>query len=61
MLAGVASGVFASYEESVKKCVQKDLEITPDPQNREVYERGFKIYKKIHDALAPVYKEMADS
>ena len=61
MLAGVASGVFGSYKDSVEKCVHKDLEITPNPQNREVYERGFKLYKKIHDALAPVYKEMVNS
>ena len=61
MLAGVASGVFSSYEDSVEKCVHKDINITPDPHNRNVYERGFRLYKKIHDALAPIYKEMANS
>ncbi|MHC1758982.1 MAG: xylulokinase [Negativicutes bacterium] len=59
MLAGVATGIFSSFEDSVKKCVRSDAEIYPDPGNKEIYERGFSLYKEIHDALAPLYKKMA--
>jgi xylulokinase len=59
MLAGVASGVFNSFEDSVDKCVRKDCSVIPNPENNEVYERGFLIYKQIHDAMAPVYKQIA--
>ncbi len=55
MLAGVACGVFASFEESVEKCARPDRIYEPDPENVAVYERYFKRYKAIHDALAPIY------
>lgn len=59
MMAGVASGVFSSYEDSVEKCVKTDMIINPNPENRRVYEKGFLTYRKIHDALAPIYRELA--
>jgi len=57
MLAGVASGVFHSFEESVEKCVKVDAYVKPDMENHRKYEKGFQRYKKIHDALVDVYKE----
>jgi len=59
MLAGVATGVFGSYEESVEKCVRKDCEVVPNPANSEVYDQGFGFYKQIHDAMAPIYHQIA--
>ncbi len=62
MLAGVASGVFSSFEDSVRTCVKYAGEtVLPNEDLREVYDRGFGIYKQIHDALEPVYHRMADS
>ncbi len=58
MLAGVASGIFSSYEESVEKCVETETVVRPDPQNFKRYQRGFEIYKRIHDALAEIYTDM---
>ncbi len=58
MLAGVATGVFTSFEDSVEKCIKVETFIEPDETNHRKYKEGFKIYKKIHDALAPVYKHM---
>ena len=58
MLAGVAIGVFSSFEDSVKKCVKPERQIEPNPQNHKIYQKGFKTYKEIHDALAPIYKNM---
>ncbi len=57
MLAGIAVGVFADAEDAVKKCV-KEVDITyPNPENTLKYQEVFKTYKKIHDALAPIYNE----
>ncbi|MBE6750826.1 MAG: xylulokinase [Ruminococcaceae bacterium] len=57
MLAGVAVGVFADAKDAVSKCV-KQVDVTyPNPENTPKYRKVFKTYKKIHDALAPIYNE----
>lgn len=57
MLAGIAAGVFKDAGDAAEKCV-KPVDIThPNPQNTEKYREIFKTYKKIHDALAPIYRE----
>lgn len=58
MLAGVASGVFASYEESVARCTQVGETITPNQENKTIYDNGFYLYQRMQEALAPVYQEM---
>ena len=59
MLAGVSSGVFKSFEHSVEVCTKMGAMVYPNRENRAVYDRGFEFYKRIHDALAPIYKDMA--
>lgn len=62
MLAGVACGLFSSFEDSVKTCVHYRGEpILPDGERKVVYDRGFGIYKQIHDALEPVYHSLSQS
>ncbi len=57
MLAGIAVGVFENAGEAVEKCV-KEKDITyPNHENTEKYRKAFEEYKKIHDALAPIYSE----
>ena len=60
MLAGVAIGMFAGFEESVEKCVRVTDEVTPIPENVAVYEKGFRKYRMIQKALAPVYHEKGE-
>ena len=60
MMAGVATGIFSSFEESVEKCVKVQEVVKPDPGNHRVYQKGFATYKKIHDALAPIYAGLAE-
>lgn len=56
MLGGIAAGVFSDPADAVKKCV-KEVDITyPNPENTAKYRKLFKDYKKIHDALAPIYQ-----
>jgi len=57
MLAGIAVGVFKDAKDAVEKCV-KEVDVTyPNPENTEKYREVFRTYKKIHDALAPIYNE----
>ena len=57
MLAGIAVGVFKDAKEAVKKCVKVMDTVIPNPENTAKYAEIFKIYKKVHDALAPIYRE----
>lgn len=57
MLAGIAAGVFQDVEDAVAKCVKSRDIVYPDPENTQKYREVFAIYKKIHDALAPIYRE----
>ena len=55
MLAGIAVGVFSDAKDAVRKCVKPVDVIRPDLNNTEKYKKVFLEYKKIHDALAPIY------
>lgn len=57
MLAGIAVGVFKDAKEAVKKCVKVMDTVIPNPENTAKYAEIFKTYKKVHDALAPIYRE----
>ena len=58
MLAGVASGVFASHQEAADKCIRLKDEILPDPKGIAFYEEQFALYKGIQAALAPIYHRL---
>ena len=55
MLAGIAVGIFKNPGEAVKKCVKPKELVHPNLVNTEKYRKVFARYKKIHDALAPIY------
>ncbi len=55
MLAGVALGVFKNKCDAVNKCVKYTSVTKPYLENTEKYRKVFAEYKKIHDALAPIY------
>lgn len=55
MLAGIAAGVFSDPADAVKRCVKPKSVTVPNPENTEKYRKVFEEYKKIHDALAPIY------
>lgn len=58
LLAGIALGVFSSEMEAVRRCVTIDREFTPDPDIHQLYQRQFRLYRKIHDLLEAVYHEI---
>ena len=58
MLAGVATGVFASHADAVKRCVRVTGETLPDKEGVAFYNEHFDIYQAIQKALAPIYHRM---
>lgn len=57
MLAGVASGVFHDYADAVSKCITPKAVYMPNPESTAHYAKHFEVYRRIHDALAPIYAE----
>ena len=55
MLAAVGIGWFSSYEEITERCIEISSVTEPVRENVEKYAELFFRYKRIHDALAPVY------
>lgn len=57
MLAGVVSGMFKDYTDSVEKCVKVSGRIDPNEANVKIYDKGFRVYKEIQKALSAVYRD----
>ena len=56
LVAGTGVGIFADVKDAVAKCLNVDRTIRPDAAAAKEYDRLYRCYRKIHDALAPVYK-----
>lgn len=55
MLASVAVGLFADFGEAVSVCVRRGGVTEPCRENTERYAALLAEYRRIHDALAPLY------
>ena len=55
LLAGTGTGVFPDVKSAVARCLRIDRTVEPDPAAVAKYTRLFACYRRIHDALAPVY------
>lgn len=58
MLAGIALGVFRDAKEAVSLCIKEKGITHPNPENTEKYRKIFERYKKIAEALSPIYHEV---
>ena len=58
LLAGTGAGIFTDSAAAVKRCLHLDRTLEPDAENAACYKEQFLKYKRIHDALAPVYASM---
>ncbi len=56
LLAGAGIGVFSDVKDAVAKCLHIDRTIVPDPSAAAKYDHLFTCYRRIHDALEPVYR-----
>ncbi len=58
LLAGVGIGVFPNEREAVHRCLHEQEPCQPDPQESERYGRLLPLYYQVHDALAPIYRQL---
>ncbi|MBR6059986.1 MAG: xylulokinase [Victivallales bacterium] len=58
LLAGVGVGFFPDARQAISTALRIDRTLQPDTSMSAFYERQFKIYRQIHDALAPVYSQI---
>jgi len=58
LIAATGCGAFPDCKAAVRSCLHIDREIRPDAKLADFYREGFKTYRKIHDALAPVYQQL---
>jgi L-xylulokinase len=56
--AAVAAGCYPDYRAAVAAMVRVDRRQTPDPARAAIYERKYKRYKNLLDALAPLWREL---
>ena len=60
LLAGTGIGIFSDVKDAVAKCLHIDRTIAPDPAAAAKYDHLFNCYRRLHDALAPVYCQRKD-
>ena len=56
--AAVAVGRYSSYEEAVGAMVQMSRVQNPNPANAEIYAKKYEAYKRVIEALGPVWKDL---
>lgn len=59
LLAGVGTGAFESVQEACDTLIQTDEGIRPEPSHFPVYEKAYKLYVSLYEALKPHFQEMA--
>ena len=58
ILAGVATGVYASYEEAIRATVKIKATYQPRPEIHKIYNHQHELYKKLVDILKPMSEEL---
>ena len=56
MLAGVGTGFYKDYDEAVRLTVRETRRHTPNPENKEIYDRTYAMYRSVYENLKPVMK-----
>lgn len=60
LLAGIATGVFANWQEAIATCVQIEQVLEPDPAAHEIYCAYFETYRAITSDLARHHHRLVD-
>jgi L-xylulokinase len=56
--AGVATNYFESFESATESMVEIDCVCTPNPHNKEIFNKKYQTYKKAIEHLKPLWKEL---
>lgn len=57
MLAAVGMGWYSDFSMAAEHCIEVESVAVPNPKNRGVYDALFVRYKRICNALAPIYRD----
>ncbi|RLF22342.1 MAG: xylulokinase [Thermoprotei archaeon] len=60
ILAGVGTGLFKGYEEAVRRMVKVKWSFDPSEENMKVYDKLYRIYNDLIEALKPLFPKMAE-
>ena len=60
ILAGVAAGVFESIDSAVASMVKVKKTFEPNPNNREMYLKQYKKFKKLFDSMSELFEMDAE-
>ncbi|MBZ0255909.1 hypothetical protein K8I31_07590, partial [bacterium] len=58
VLAGAASGVYASIPEAAKAVAQIEHTYEPNPENKKLYDERFEWYKEIYPTNKELFRKM---
>ena len=58
LLAGVASGMYASIEEACSAAVSYIERIDPSPANKESYGRAYSLFRSLYPTLKDIFREV---
>lgn len=58
LLAGVASGVYASVKEACEQTVRIEERTSPRSENQRVYAEGYETYQALYPALKPIISKV---
>ena len=58
LLAGVGAGIFSSHKDAVGRGLHLKERVEPNAEIAEKYQEVFQTYRKLHDALEPIYKTL---
>ena len=61
MAAGIGAGVFETYEQAVRSLVHVSRRVEPRREYQAVYEKKYKLYKKVIAALGGVWEDLSVS
>ena len=61
MLAGVGTGVWNSFEDAVRQTVRVKKQYEPDPEKKDVYDRGYGTYRKLYENLKDLMNEGSET
>ncbi len=51
LIAAVGTGIFPTVEEACQEWVKKENEIIPNPEEVEVYEKIYQLYRRLYPKL----------
>ncbi len=60
LLAGVGTGVYADFQEAVRKTVKIRREHRPDPAQTKTYQKAFDTYLALYQALKPIMNQKGE-